>query len=48
MTTWSQFQQIQFVDWQKGDTGDVSESEGDTIVLYIISRIIFQLVVINL
>ena len=33
VTTWGELEQVELVDWEEGDTWDVSESEGQTIVL---------------
>ena len=33
MSAWGEFQQVEFVNWEKSDTGDVAEGKSDTIVL---------------
>ena len=33
MSTWGEFEQVEFVNWEEGNTWDVSESEGQTIIL---------------
>jgi len=33
VSTWGEFEQVEFVNWEEGDTWDISESEGQTIIL---------------
>jgi uncharacterized protein YjhX (UPF0386 family) len=35
VATWSKLKEVEVVDWEEGDTGNVTECEADTVVFFV-------------